>query len=145
MPTMADMVPWNHRGVQRDHVLAIGWLGETNAPAASVPSEFFERLVSLLVNPWQPFIAAGFHACGWCRFSGGPAQLQAFGKRVQMGRDNLFVPAGDRVYVAPSLMAHYIDAHGYAPPEQFQAAVMACPPMGSAEYLAQIERLGPWC
>ncbi len=39
------------------------------------------------------------------------------------------------LYVAPSLILHYIDAHGYAPPDQFQRAVMECPPMKSMPYL----------
>lgn len=34
-------------------------------------------------------------------------------------------------------------AHGYAPPEAFCAAVLACPPMGSEDYLQAISRNGP--
>jgi hypothetical protein len=34
--------------------------------------------------------------------------------------------AGDgRVYAAPSLVHHYVIAHGYRPPDEFIAAVLA--------------------
>jgi hypothetical protein len=32
-------------------------------------------------------------------------------------------------------MAHYIDAHEYCPPEEFQKAVLACPEMKSLAYM----------
>ncbi len=38
------------------------------------------------------------------------------------------------VYVAPSTIVHYIDAHGYAPPPAFCHAVFTCPPMRTMEY-----------
>ena len=52
------------------------------------------------------------------------------------GTFNLFVPALARVYVAPSLVSHYIDAHGYLPPPAFLDAVQQCPPMRSDAYRA---------
>ncbi|MCZ7685110.1 MAG: hypothetical protein M5U28_42600 [Sandaracinaceae bacterium] len=53
---------------------------------------------------------------------------------VPMGHANLFVPAADMVFVAPSLVAHYVDAHRYAPPVEFLDAVRRCPPMSSMDY-----------
>jgi hypothetical protein len=47
---------------------------------------------------------------------------------------NLFVPCGELVYVAPLLIVHYMNAHGYGPPLEFCQAVLACPPMRSMEY-----------
>ena len=61
---------------------------------------------------------------------------------VLLGASNVFVPADEGVYVAPSLVLHYVDAHEYAPPEAFQRAVEACPPMRSIDYLKAIERHG---
>jgi len=62
--------------------------------------------------------------------------------RRALGFSNVFVPGEGRLYVAPSLILHYIAEHGYAPPQEFQAAVLACPPMGSAEYLAAVAEFG---
>lgn len=55
-----------------------------------------------------------------------------------MGTSNLFVPAEGFLYVAPSLILHYMDAHDYSPPVDFQRAVMACPAMRSMEYLKAV-------
>jgi hypothetical protein len=60
-----------------------------------------------------------------------------------MGITNVFVPGEGVVYVAPSLVLHYMDSHEYALPESFVAAVRACPPMGTAKYLAAIRRACP--
>jgi hypothetical protein len=46
------------------------------------------------------------------------------------------------VYVAPELVVHYIESHGYQPPEEFIAAVMACPPQESAEFFGMLRPFG---
>lgn len=57
------------------------------------------------------------------------------GNKVQIGSASLLVPnQAGKIFVTPSLVAHYIDAHGYVPPEEFQRAVLECPPMGSLSY-----------
>ena len=55
-----------------------------------------------------------------------------------MGISKLWLPDDGIVYVAPSLILHYIDAHGYSPPVEFREAVIACPPMRSIDYLKAI-------
>ena len=45
-------------------------------------------------------------------------------------------------YASPSTILHYVDSHGYAPPLEFQRAVIECPPMRSMEYLRAIQRAG---
>jgi hypothetical protein len=62
---------------------------------------------------------------------------------VQVGVTNVWIPADGFLYVAPSLVLHYIDAHGYSPPFEFQAAVVACPPMRQMDYLKAILKNGP--
>ncbi|MFZ5439663.1 MAG: ATP-binding protein [Myxococcota bacterium] len=52
----------------------------------------------------------------------------------EYGRDVLFVPSPDEVFVAPELISHYIESHDYLPPEAFIAAVMRCPSVDSDEY-----------
>jgi hypothetical protein len=36
------------------------------------------------------------------------------------------------------MIAHYVTEHGYLPPPEFVAAVMACPLPGTEEYLAAV-------
>jgi hypothetical protein len=127
---------------------AVGWLEpEHRFEQGRVDESFFARLMTLLVEPWQPFAVAGFHHCGFCRFTGGPGTIHYQPQRggsvsAVVGASNIFVPGLDAIYMAPSLIAHYIDAHAYRPPDEFIAAVMTCPEMRSAAYLRAIHALG---
>jgi hypothetical protein len=112
-----------------DHVRAVGWLGAkqpyTQGP---VPPDFVARLrefarlsgVSAEVLHFGYF--RGFHTCEFC------------------GRNrnsyNFGVPAGDVLFVAPAMIGHYVERHGYAPPAEFIAAVAASPLPGTPEYHA---------
>jgi hypothetical protein len=129
-------------------LIAIGWLEPGHEFATGeVSVVFVNKLAELLVNPWQPAIAMGRHPCGFCRFTGGPSSLQIgdfhWRKDVQIGSSNLWLPADGFLFVAPSSVLHYIDAHGYSPPADFQAAVMACTDMRSMEYLKALVKNGP--
>ena len=127
-----------------DGLLAVGWLERSQDYAhGSVEKDFFRKLVELLVDPWQPVRAMGFHECSFCHFTGGPRHLSHEGTTVQLGAANLFVPADGTLYAAPSLIAHYVDAHDYAPPTGFCEAVLSCPPMRSMAYLRALRQNGP--
>jgi hypothetical protein len=122
---------------------AIGWL-EAGHPFSRGPVEqsFFDKLGELFIKPWEPYSLAGRHECEFCRFTGGPAAIAVNGTKVFLGSSNLFVPAGTRMYVVPSMALHYIDAHEYAPPMTFQDAVMNCPSTEASEYRRKIEEYG---
>jgi hypothetical protein len=53
---------------------------------------------------------------------------------------DLFIPAGDYVFLAPGGLLHYVEAHGYCPPESFRKALLECPPLASKEYFAALLR-----
>jgi hypothetical protein len=129
-------------------LVAVGWL-EPEHPyvKGDVEERFFARLMELLVEPWQPFAAAGRHECRFCAFSGGPGTVSYAARvgqhvNVSIGWANVFVPGRDVLYMAPSTIAHYIDSHGYKPPAEFVDAVLACPEMKSAAYLRAIHAVG---
>ena len=46
---------------------------------------------------------------------------------VAVGSANVFVPGRNVLYMAPSLVVHYIDAHGYRPPDDFHGGRRALP------------------
>jgi len=122
---------------------SIGWLdGKHDFPAGEAGEDFFRALVALLVDPWTPAASAGVHFCPFCRFTGGPGAIAFEGVHVVLGTAVLYVPGPDALFAAPSLIAHYIDAHAYRPPDHFIAAVMDCPPMRSMAYLRSIARHG---
>ncbi len=55
---------------------------------------------------------------------GNPAP--ASNMRGIMGNGELWVPgAGSLVYVAPVLVAHYVEVHSYRPPQEFVDAILA--------------------
>jgi hypothetical protein len=138
-----DLAPCDYFGVRDDRLLAVGWLEREHAfPQGPVSQAFFESLAELLTNPWQPAALGGRHPCAFCMFTGGPAAVRMRDTDVLMGVSNLFVPTEEVVFVAPSLVLHYIDAHEYAPPDAFRRAVAGCPPMRSMDYLRAIRRHG---
>jgi len=121
----------------------VGWL-QVGSPheIGPVSEPFFAGLVRLLAEPWQPVVTKGFASCGFCQFSRGPYSLRYKRATIALGAANVFVPGESEVFLAPSLMAHYIDAHRYRPPDVFQEAVLRCPEMGSTEYLDMIRARG---
>jgi len=126
-------------------LVAIGWLEQGRpVPKGTVDSSVFERLFDLLDSPLQLVCWMGWHSCDLCsgNVEGPISSITHRGERRALGFSNVFVPGEGRLYVAPSLILHYIAEHGYAPPQEFQAAVLACPPMGSAEYLAAVAEFG---
>ncbi len=119
-------------------LLAVGWL-ERGHPyvRGTLGNDVFNRLMDLATDPWQPggAIAAGRHRCDLCLFTGGPGVVSTRDRTVQIGQLNLFIPGEGVTYVAPSTVVHYMDAHEYLPPDAFQRAVLASPPMRSSAYL----------
>lgn len=140
--TPCDYFPIDDSG----ELIAIGWLDSSHEyPQGMVDTAFVEKLFKLLHKPWQPALFAGRQECEFCSFSGGPASfgISEQGGSVEIGESNLFVPGNGCVFVTPSLVIHYIDAHRYRPPDVFQEAVMACPEMRSIAYLKAILANGP--
>lgn len=109
------------------HVRAVGWLSsEHEFPTGETPPAVLEH-VREFCQRWQDCLEAlsfplfgGVHQCEVCHSS--------------TGYGNVGVPAGDLLYVAPELLAHYIEAHRYAPPAEFVTAIMASPLPGTPEY-----------
>ena len=143
MSHFEELSVWESPGATIETLRAVGWLERGWAYSkGEVTEPFFEALLNLLVRPWEPVAAAGPHACSQCRFAGGPAQLTFGGTTITMGVSNVYVPGNAVIYVAPSLVAHYVDAHEYQPPKEFMEAVLQCPPMRSMEYLRAIKSIG---
>jgi hypothetical protein len=120
-----------------DHVRAVGWLSKEHPfPTGPVPPEFLPILWSHIDSVWMPVAMAGPHFCEFC-----PEPREGEGRIG--GSRNLWIPSASAVYVAPELVAHYVQDHGYRPPDEFIAAVLACPPQDSPAFhqlLAQFPR-----
>ena len=146
MACYPDLSPWPEFGEEAARkLIAVAWLG-TEAPYTRGPVDevFVDRLFDLLRDPWQ-----AIHGCWWeyrcefCRLSGGPGSVRCGDREVSSGGTHLFVPGDAALYVAPAMIAHFIDAHEYLPPEEFRQAVLRCPPMRSVRYLRALLQNGP--
>jgi hypothetical protein len=123
----ADLSPWGDVGGEAptNPFRAVGWLEHSQPfPTGPVDAAVYARLVELLKDPWRPYVTMGFHRCDLCLYAGD-----------HTGNRELFVPGDGVIYVAPELIGHYMNAHGYRPPDEFCKAVLACPPMRSMPYL----------
>jgi hypothetical protein len=110
-----------------EHVRAIGWLHPAQPYAkGTVPAEFVARLKEFTAQSGRSAEALYFGACGGfhtCEFCGRAHGIGNFG-----------VPNGELLFVAPEMVVHYIEQHGYRPPTEFIAAVLWSPLPESDEY-----------
>lgn len=110
-----------------NHVRAIGWLHPDHPyTTGEVSAEFLARLKEFVTRSGDSAEAlyfgvfCGLHTCEFCG--------QAHGTR------NFGVPSGDLLFVAPEMVVHYIEQHGYQPPAEFMAAVLHSPLPDTEEY-----------
>jgi hypothetical protein len=117
--------------------------------AGDVDENVFERLCELTQNPWQPWACAGIHHCDLCRFTGNsvgtyykrrPGGIVGPGYPVSAASStvDLWVPGDGFLWVCPTNVTHYIDAHSFCPPSEFCEAVLRCPPLRSMDYLKAV-------
>src|SRR5262249_46536575 len=95
-------------------VRAVGWLSvEHEFTKGAVTRPALDALRTLVSEGYCPVALAGPHTCEVCC-------------RVHDSA-NVLVPSGDVLFAAPAMVTHYIEAHGYKPPDAFIEAVLACP------------------
>ena len=110
----------------------VGWLTVTVPYATGeMPPEFVSKL-RLLATHW----GASTEALGWPA-AGGPHTCEICGRARAAG--NFGVPGDSVLYVAPEMVAHYVEAHSYAPPDAFVGAVLRCPLPGTPDYVRAVE------
>ena len=106
---------------------AIGWL-ESNQPYEIAPTGK-QEIACLREHLKEPFGIVDFmgtHACTLCS------------SRAPNETGELIIPSDSVCYVAPKMIAHYVEVHRYRPPAEFLATLLRCPPQNSAEYMARI-------
>jgi hypothetical protein len=115
-----------------DHIRAVGWLSDQYPYTQSkVSAEFLARLWDF-ARRWYD----STEALGWGFFMG--LHSREFCDEYMAG-GNFGIPSNGLLFVAPQMVAHYVEVHGYCPPESFIAAVMESPLPGTKEYLAAVE------
>ena len=117
------------REVPRPNVLNVGWLSITQPfQRGEVSINFIRALRRLVYSPVNLYL--GFHVCEFCPPP--PKGLSPDGFWMSKpvpgttGNGEIRVPGQNGVvYVAPVLVVHYVEAHGYVPPVEFVDAVVA--------------------
>jgi len=93
--------------VQPD-ALNVGWLDAWHPfPKGAVDSEKIARLKALCEHPVN--LCRGYHTCHVCQQAKGNGEIRVSG--------------GGVTYAAPALIAHYVEAHRYLPPQSFLDAL----------------------
>lgn len=110
-----------------DPIRAVGWLNPHHRyPKGRVPRDFARRLRQFARRSRESEMALGlptvmgWHRCEYCWLA--------------RGSWNFGVPAGEVLYVAPEMIAHYVRWHWYRPPHEFIEAVRSSPLPGTIEY-----------
>jgi hypothetical protein len=117
--------------------IAVGWLDRNHPfPQRKVSADFLAKLKEFSRRYGDSSKALGWGAMGGCH------SCDFCGKAVGFGRFG--VPAGDKLYCAPDLVAHYIEQHDYDPPGEFITAVMAAPSPGTDAYTDAVKRFRKW-
>jgi hypothetical protein len=108
-----DLSPYEYALDEPAGTVNLGWLEPSQPyPTGQTPQAFRARLLDLCRRPVN--LTVGYHACPFC-----PA-----GQPAPRGSGEIRVPGNARVYAAPALIHHYVEAHGYKPPEEFVQAVL---------------------
>jgi hypothetical protein len=133
----ADLTPYEYgREEPRSNVLNVGWLSrEHSFPTGGVSDAFINVLRRLVASPVNLY--RGYHICEFCPEPSeflGPTGLRMIDPpKDTMGNGEIrVVGSNGLVYVAPALVAHYVEAHNYSPPAEFIRAVLSIDDIASA-------------
>lgn len=124
MPHYSDLTPYSFllaKDKVRPNFLNVGWLSRFHSfHKEPVDVRLLEKLLRLCRKPVR--LTRGFHRCDFCGVY--PILMTVDGEKVGLGNGEIRVPdTNGVVYAAPTLICHYIEKHGYGPPQEFLNAV----------------------
>ena len=130
-----DLSPYNYHHHSKKE-LNVGWL-EKDFPfeKGEVPAGFLDKLK--LIAEHTVFHTRGFQLCGFCKEQIVEGKIKC---ATSSNEIRVIGPDGS-VYASPYMVVHYIEDHGYLPPQQFIDAVMNGPLPGTSEYDEIFKRL----
>ena len=117
-----DLAPCS-LGVHEPEGISVGWLDTAHDfPRGAVRPDLVERLTRICTRPIVKH--RGFHVCEFCDFA--PDATFAIQKAAGALSSTVIRVVGHdgRIYYSPAMICHYIEAHGYQPPQQFIEAVV---------------------
>ncbi len=119
-----DLTPYRYFWGFRQPARNCGWLDARHDFAVGPVTDDF--LAALRVLTAMPVVRAlGFHVCNLCATDARPGFTDERGVRQLLGSAEIraFHPRG-ALFAAPNLLLHYVEAHGYRPPDVFIEAAL---------------------
>jgi hypothetical protein len=126
MTYFRDLTPYQYCGNLKD-VLNIGWLSaEHPFPKGDTPSGLADALAICAQRPEN--LCRGCHRCDLCSAPNQRDEWTTYelsGRILELGNGEIRVTDSKGItYSAPTMVAHYVEAHQYLPPASFIEAVM---------------------
>ena len=120
MPYFADLTVYTFLPSEAEpKAYNVGWLDPTQEFERWIAPERFVSALLRLTNTARVHQTRGWHVCAFCLATGQP------GTEETRGSYEIRVVAEDgEVFLAPSLVHHYVAAHGNRPPVVFVNAVL---------------------
>jgi hypothetical protein len=130
MTYFADLTPYSYLADDPGpwpELLNVGWLEPGRPfPTGPVPDGFLTGLARLCARPCS--VTRGIHGCAFrpcIPRPWPPITIAVDGQEVGLGNAEVRVGTdGGTGFAAPTLVHHYVAAHGYAPPQPFVQAVL---------------------
>jgi hypothetical protein len=110
--------------------LNLGWLGKGQPFEVRETSEAFRAALRKICDDNPIRLCCGHHVCELC-----PGASWGDPYFRDMGNGEIWVrDAGGTWYAAPRLIVHYVEEHGYCPPQGFIDAVLNPSEIGRDEF-----------
>jgi hypothetical protein len=110
--------------------LNVGWLGKGRPFEVSETPEAFRAALRRICDDNPVRLCCGHHVCEFCL---GAQWADPYFS--DMGNGEIWVrDAGGVWYAAPRLIIHYVEKHGYCPPQAFIEAILHPSEIGTDDF-----------
>lgn len=120
-----DLSPHPCRGGVREisSLLMVGWLGRSHSfPTGMIDTKYITKLEQIISSEQMVLKLRGRRFCELCDKS---IDMEIEGKQYLLGTREIWIPTNtELIYVAPSLIYHFITEHHYLPPKEFLDALL---------------------
>jgi len=125
MAHFPDLSPYAYGHCPHPGVVHVGWLDNMFPyERGAVDGRIVEKMKVLAKTPVELY--RGLHFCNLCPLPDPPSAISGIAdalRNLPQCSGEIRISREGVTYAAPILIVHYIEDHGYLPPEQFLRAV----------------------
>ena len=128
-------------------IRAIGWLSRSCPyPRETMVSSLRDVVLNQLRQGLYCGFHCGVHVCEFCYQKDNPGKVIDLGSEMFIrgyptGNGVIIVPGERYLFVAPTMLGHYIEHHDYRPPAEFITALLDCPDCNSDLFIDKLRSL----